>query len=134
MTPTLDVDRFFDEWAHRHFTTSVKLHDAERVTEGGAEARGVLDDAIDVQGVLLELHELATNDVRVRDWMHRLQLLQNGVAALYRWLDDVLGAASAHLAVRRRRPSFVHQGEASSLAAIVGSLKRLRQDLQASCT
>jgi hypothetical protein len=128
LAPEGDVDSFLDEWALQHFTASVKLHDAERLNERSAEAMALLQDVGVVQGVLLELHDFATHDARVRALMEERRSLQNGVGALYRWLEEVLEAAGAP-GVARRRPSFVDAGE-EALVTIVGALERLHPDLE----
>jgi hypothetical protein len=127
--PQTAID-FLDDWALRHFTASVKIHDVERVSEHDPERRLVLEDLGLVQGVLLELHDFATADGRVRAMMDRDQVLQNGVSALYTWLDDVLTAA-ARLRVTRGRPSFVDAPGDEVLSAIGRSLERVHPDLQA---
>ena len=124
----MDADAFLEDWVLRHFTVSVKLHDVERVSEGDPERAFVLEDLGFVQGVLLEVHDFAASDPRVRAMMNEGELLQNGVAALYTWLDDVLDAA-ARLRVTRGKPSFVDAGE-EALGAILRTLERVHPDLE----
>jgi hypothetical protein len=121
---------FLDDWALRHFTASVKIHDVERVSEHDPERRLVLEDLGLVQGILLELHDFASADARVRAMMDRDQVLQNGVGALYAWLDEVL-AAAARLRVTRGRPSFVDAPSDEVFNAILRSLERVHPDLEA---
>ena len=66
------------------------MHDVARVSEQDPERRLVLEDLGFVQGILLELHDFASGEARVRAMMDRDPLLQNGVSALYAWLDEVL--------------------------------------------
>ncbi len=121
---------FLDEWAMRHFSISVKIHDVERVGEHDAERRLVLQDLSLVQGVLLELHDFASADRRVRALMDRGPELQNGVSALYTWLEEVLDAAG-RLRVTRGRPSFVDGPDEDVFKAILRSLERVHPDLEA---
>jgi hypothetical protein len=125
-----DAAAFLDDWALRHFSVSVKIHDVERIGEHDPERALVLEDLGLVQGILLELHDLASADMRVAPLMERGQVLQNGVSALYSWLEEVLDAA-ARLRVTRGRPGFVDGPEDEVLRAIVRSLERLHPDLEA---
>jgi hypothetical protein len=120
---------FLDDWAMRHFTISVKMHDVERLSENDPERRLVLDDLGFVQGILLELHDFASGDARLRALMDRQQVLQNGVSALYAWLDEVLDAA-ARLRVTRGKPGFVDAPSEEVLAAILRALDRVHPDLE----
>jgi hypothetical protein len=124
----LDVESFLEDWTMRHFAISVKLHDVGRMSEGDTERALVLEDLSDVQGILLELHEFSSVEPRVHDLMHESELLQNGVAALYRWLDDVLDSA-ARLRVTRGKPGFVDISD-ESFAPILRSLERVHPDLE----
>jgi hypothetical protein len=124
----LDVETFFEDWTMRHFMVSVKLHDVGRLSENDPERALVLEDLSDVQGILLELYEFATTDERVHVFMHENEMLQNGVSALYGWLDDVLESA-ARLRVTRGKPGFVDSSE-ESFAPILRSLERVHPDLE----
>jgi hypothetical protein len=123
------ADEFLEDWALRHFTVSVQMHDVERVSEGDPERRAVLEDLASVQGILLELHDFASGEPRVRAVMRSGLVLQNGVAALYAWLGDVLSAA-ARLRVTQGKPGFVDGGD-EALGAILRSLERVHPDLEA---
>jgi hypothetical protein len=118
-----------DDWALRHFALSVKMHDVERVGEKDPERALVLEDLGVVQGILLELHVFASEDDRVRAMMDREQVLQNGVTALYNWLDDVLDVA-ARLRVTRGKPSFVDAPGDEVSRAILRTLERVHPDLE----
>jgi len=122
------VDEFLDEWALRHFTVSVKMHDVARVSEGDAERQLVLEDLAVVQGILLEVHDFVTADERVRAILRSSLILQNGVGALYGWLEDVLDAAS-RLRVTRNKPGFVDTSD-EALAAILRTMERVHPDLE----
>ena len=123
------ADGFLEDWALRHFTASVKMHDVERVGEHDAERRLVLEDLGLVQGILLELHDFASGDERVRAMMDSQQVLQNGVAALYSWLDEVLDAA-ARFRVTRGKPSFADAPGDEVFYAILRTLERVHPDLE----
>jgi hypothetical protein len=122
------IDAFLDDWALRHFTISVKLHDVARVSEGDAERQAVLEDLGIVQGILLEVHDFVTADERVRAVMRESLVLQNGVGALYGWLDEVLDAA-ARLRVTRNKPGFIDESD-EALGAILRTLERVHPDLE----
>jgi hypothetical protein len=122
------IDAFLDDWALRHFTISVKLHDVARVSEGDVERQAVLEDLGVVQGILLEVHDFVTADERVRAIMRESLVLQNGVGALYGWLDEVLDAA-ARLRVTRNKPGFVDESD-EALGAILRTLERVHPDLE----
>jgi len=122
------IDDFLDDWALRHFTISVKMHDVARVSEGDTERQLVLADLDVVQGILLEVHDLVTNDERVRAMLRQSLVLQNGVKALYGWLDDVLDAAS-RLRVTRNKPGFVDSSD-DALTAILRTMERVHPDLE----
>lgn len=123
------ADAFLEDWALRHFAVSVKMHDVARVSEKDPERRLVLEDLGLVQGILLELHDFAVGDPRVRTMMDSHQVLQNGVSALYTWLDDVLDAA-ARLRVTRGKPSFVDIPSDEVFYAILRTLERVHPDLE----
>ena len=125
-----DAIGFLDNWALRHFTASVKIHDVERVSERDQERRLVLEDLGLVQGVLLELHDFAAGDPRVRAMMDRDPVLQNGVTALYTWLEEVLDAA-VRLRVTRGRPSSRGRPRRRRVHAILRTLERVHPDLEA---
>jgi hypothetical protein len=122
------AEDFLEDWALRHFMVSVKLHDVGRVSEDDIEKQLVLEDLSVVQGILLEVHDFATSDERVKALMRTSTVLQNGVAALYGWLDDVLDAAS-RLRVARGKPGFVDSSE-EALTAILRNLERVHPDLE----
>jgi hypothetical protein len=124
----IEADEFLEDWALRHFTVSVKLHDVGRASDEDIEKRLVLEDLSVVQGILLEVHDFATADERVKSLMRTSAVLQNGVAALYGWLDDVLDAAS-RLRVARGKPGFVDSSE-EALTAILRNLERVHPDLE----
>jgi len=126
-TPALDTEAFLEDWALRHFTVSVKLHDAERLCEGDAERLAVLEELAVVQGVLIELHEFATASTELQNLMTEMDVVQNGIAALYSWLDEVLDAAVLR-PVRRNRPAFLDGGD-EGLVTIATALVRLHPDL-----
>jgi hypothetical protein len=128
LSPSSDVETFLEDWAMRHFTISVKLHDVGRMSAGDVERELVLEDLSVAQGILLELHELAAGDERVHEMMRRSPVLQNGVAALYGWLEEVLEAAS-RARVTRGKPSFV-DGTEAALGAILRTLERVHPDLE----
>src|SRR5262249_9812223 len=117
-----------EDWALRHFTISVKLHDAERLSEGDPERLAVLTDLADVQGILIELHEYAMHTEAVRNLMSEMQVVQNGVSALYTWIDELLDAALLGR-VARGRPGFVDAGP-ETLAVISSALERVHPDLE----
>ncbi len=123
------AEAFLEEWVLRHFTTSVKMHDVERVGEDDEERRLVLEDLGLVQGILLELHDFAASEPRVRAMMEEGEVLQNGVTALYAWLDDVLDAAS-RLRVTRGKPYFVDAPSEEVFGAILRTLERVHPDLE----
>jgi hypothetical protein len=123
-----NVDAFLEEWVLRHFAVSVKLHDVHRMSEGDAERQCVLDELSTVQGVLLELHDFTKAEPGVRTLMEQSHAIQNGVGALYGWLDDLLEAATLR-GVSRRRPGFVDAGD-DALAAILRTLERVHPDLE----
>ena len=123
------ANEFLEDWVLHHFTISVKMHDVERVGEHDEERRLVLDDLGLVQGILLELHDFAAADVRVRALMSEGQILQNGVSALYSWLDEVLEAA-ARLRVTRGKPGFVDAPGDEVFNAILRTLERVHPDLE----
>jgi hypothetical protein len=123
------ADGFLEDWVLRHFTISVKMHDVERVGERDEERRLVLDDLGLVQGILLELHDFAAGNVHVRAMMNDGQVLQNGVSALYSWLDEVLDAA-ARLRVTRGKPGFVDAPSDEVFNAILRTLERVHPDLE----
>jgi len=123
------ADTFLEDWALRHFTISVKMHDVGRVSESDPERLLVLDDLAFVQGILLELHDFASSDPRVRAMMDSGEVLQNGVAALYSWLDEVLDAAS-RLRVTRGKPGFVDAPGDDVFNAILRTLERVHPDLE----
>ena len=54
---------------------------------------------------------------------------QNGVAALYNWLDEVLDAA-ARLRVTRGKPGFVDAPGDEVVHAILRTLERVHPDLE----
>jgi hypothetical protein len=125
----LSAAGFLEDWALRHFNISVKMHDVERVGERDPERRLVLEDLALVQGILLELHDFASGEDRVRAMMDEEQLLQNGVAALYNWLDEVLDVA-ARLRVTRGKPGFVDAPGDEVFHAILRTLERVHPDLE----
>jgi hypothetical protein len=125
----LDPEGFLEDWALRHFTVSVQLHDVERVSEGDAERKAVLEDLGLVQGVLLELHDFASGEKRVRALLESSRVLQNGVSALYNWLDEVLGAA-ARLRVTHSKPGFTHWPEEEAPTSMLRTLERVHPDLE----
>jgi hypothetical protein len=127
--PSPGAEPFLDDWALRHFALSVKMHDVERVGETDPERRLVLEDLGVVQGILLELHDFASGDEHVRAMMDRELVLQNGVTALYNWLDDVLDVA-ARLRVTRGKPSFVDAPGDEVSRAILRTLERVHPDLE----
>ncbi len=120
---------FLEDWVLRHFTISVKMHDVERVGDRDEERRLVLDDLGLVQGILLELHDFAAGNLHVRAMMNDGQVLQNGVSALYSWLDEVLDAA-ARLRVTRGKPGFVDAPGDEVFNAILRTLERVHPDLE----
>jgi hypothetical protein len=123
------ADLFLEKWALDHFAVSVKLHDAERGRTSDGEHAAVLEDLAIVQGVLLELYDFSSLDDRVRARMEATTTLQNGVAALYAWLDGVLDQVSwRHVAPNR--PGFVDVGD-EAFAAILRTLEGLHPDLEA---
>jgi hypothetical protein len=122
-------DAFLEDWSLRHFSVSVKMHDVERVSERDPERRLVLEDLGRVQGILLELHDFASGDPRVHAMMDEHEVLQNGVTALYSWLDDVLEAA-ARLRVTRGKPGFVDAPSDEVYYAILRTLERVHPDLE----
>jgi hypothetical protein len=126
--PELTAESFLEDWALRHFTISVKLHDAERLSEGDPERLLVLEELAVVQGILIELHEFATSTEAVRNLMSEMQVVQNSVSALYTWLDDLLDAALLR-PVARRRPGFVDAGP-DTLTVITSALERVHPDLE----
>ncbi|MGO8992576.1 MAG: hypothetical protein ACLQVI_04565 [Polyangiaceae bacterium] len=123
------AEAFLEDWALRHFTISVKMHDVGRVSEDDPERLLVLEDLGFVQGILLELHDFASTEPRVHAMMDREQILQNGVSALYSWLDEVLDAAS-RLRVTRGKPSFVDAPGDEAFNAILRALERVHPDLE----
>ncbi|HEY2510850.1 MAG TPA: hypothetical protein VGI39_08340 [Polyangiaceae bacterium] len=125
----MDAAGFLEDWSLRHFAISVHLHDVARVSEGDAERGEVLDDLAEVQGILLELHDYASHERAVREVMVRSERIQNGVAALYAWLDEVLDVA-ARLRVTRGRPGFVDGLGEDAFPAIVRALERVHPDLE----
>ena len=125
----LGGDAFLEDWALRHFAVSVKMHDVARVSEKDPERRLVLQDLELAQGILLELHDFASDDPRVRTMMDAQQVLQNGVTALYDWLDDVLDVA-ARLRVTRGKPGFVDAPSDEVFYAILRALERVHPDLE----
>jgi hypothetical protein len=125
----LPVAEFLDDWAMKHFAVSVKMHDVARVSEHDPERKLVLEDLGFVQGILLELHDFALAEARVRAMMEAGHVLQNGVSALYSWLDDTLDAA-ARLRVTRGKPGFVDTPNDEMLAAILRALERVHPDLE----
>jgi hypothetical protein len=128
-------EEFLERWLARHFSLSVKLHDVQRRVaadepqETRAEVSAILGELCLVQGVLIELHEYATGEEPLRALMREGRLLQNGVIALYTWLDETLDALAAR-SVKRRGASFVDGGEGSPPSAIVRTLERLHPDLE----
>jgi hypothetical protein len=123
------ADAFLDDWALRHFTVSVQMHDVERMSASDPERLLVLEDLAFVQGVLLELHDFASSEPRVRAMLDEQRILQNGVTALYDWLDEVLGAA-ARLRVTRGKPGFVDAPSDEAFYAILRTLERVHPDLE----
>lgn len=121
---------FLERWIARHFSMSVRLHDVRRelAKAGADETDAVVSDLEVVQGVLIELHEYATSEERVRDLMQTSRLLQHGVVAVYAWLGEILSALPTR-SVARRRPSFVDEGEAPA-TAMLHTLERLHPDLE----
>ena len=109
---------FLERWIARHFSLSVRLHDVRRENAksddevSAAEIEAVVSDLDVVQGVLIELHEYATGEERVRALMQTSRLLQHGVIAVYAWVGDTLNGLQAR-SISRRRPSFVDEGESS---------------------
>jgi hypothetical protein len=126
--PELTAESFLEDWALRHFTISVKLHDAGRLCEGDAERLLVLEELAVVQGILIELHEFASSTEAVRTLMSEMQPMQNGVSALYAWIDDLLDSALLR-PVARRRPGFVDAGP-DTLMVIASALERVHPDLE----
>jgi hypothetical protein len=126
--PRLDAESFLEDWSMRHFTASVRLHDAARICAGDAEGARVLEEIGVMQGVLLDLHELASGSPEVRVLMTELRVLQNAVDALYLWLDGVVDAVIVNRRARRRL-EFADAGDGDSLAAIEAALERLHPDL-----
>ncbi len=122
------IDAFLDDWALRHFSISVKLHDVERVSVGDFERQLVLKDLGVVQGILLEVHDFVLADERLRAMMRSSLVLQNGVGALYGWLEEVLDAAS-RLRVTRNKPGFVDESD-EALGPILRTLERVHPDLE----
>jgi hypothetical protein len=125
---SFDPEAFLEDWVLRHFTVSVKLHDVERLSEGDPERKNVIDDLQLVQGILLELHDFASGEPRVQAMLSQGHVLQNGVSALYGWLDEVLDTAS-RLRVTRGKPSFIDAGE-QSFITILRTLERVHPDLE----
>jgi hypothetical protein len=123
------TEQFLDDWALRHFTVSVQMHDVERRSENDPEGQLVLEDLGIVQGVLLELHDFVSNEPRLRALMDEEQILQNGVSALYDWLDEVLTAA-AKLRVTQGKPGFVDAPGDEAFYAILRTLERVHPDLE----
>jgi hypothetical protein len=119
---------FLDDWALRHFTASVKMHDVARLSEGDGERQAVLEDLAVVQGILLEVHDFVMEDERVRTMIQGSLVLQNGVGALYGWLDDVLEAAS-QVRVTQNKPGFADTSD-EALKAILRMMERLHPDLE----
>ena len=130
-----DCDEFLDRWLARHFSLSVKLHDAHRESDAGepipamAEMRATLDDLVLAQGVLLELYDYAAEEPRIRALMADGRLLQHGVIVIYNWLSETVGAIAAR-AVARRRSSFVDDGEGTPTGTMLRTLERLHPDLE----
>ena len=125
---------FLERWIARHFSLSVRLHDMRRAIAkstdevSAAEVEAVVSDLDVVQGVLIELHEYATSEDRVRALMQTSRLLQHGVIAVYAWVGDILNGLQAR-SISRRRPSFVDEGEAPAMA-MLNTLERLHPDLE----
>jgi hypothetical protein len=128
LEPLAFVDAFFDDWVMRHFAVSVKLHDVHRLSEHDPERLAVLDDLSVVQGVLLELHDFASTEPRLRALMENSREIQNGVTALYGWLDELLDAAAAR-GVAQLRPGFADTGE-EAFPAILRTLESVHPDLE----
>jgi hypothetical protein len=129
-----ETSEFLERWIARHFSMSVRLHDVRReLSSAGAadpadEVEAVVTDLDVVQGVLIELHEYATSEERVRDLMQTSRVLQHGVVAVYTWLGEVLSALQAR-SISRRRPSFVDE-EGAPAMAMINTLERLHPDLE----
>ncbi len=129
---TQDPDGFLDVWVARHFSISVKLFDIQRgLGPMAVDAELVLADLELVQDVLFELREFATKDSRVRDAMRVTSVVQNGVAAVYAWLDDTLDAIGRSGAAFSRSPSFVDAGDGGPPVAMLRAFERLHPDLEA---
>ncbi len=130
-----DPDEFLERWLARHFSLSVKLHDAHRESDAGEplplvdELRATLEDLSLAQGVLLELYDYAALEPRLHALMRDEHLLQHGVVVLYNWLSETVSALSAR-AIARRRASFVDDGEATPPGTMLRTLERLHPDLQ----
>jgi hypothetical protein len=122
------VEAFLDQWSQRHFMTSVRLHDAERVCAGDDERLHVLEDLGVVQGGLLELHELASASPEAQALLRDDEVVRNGVTALYGWVDDLVDAALLGR-VARRRPGFIDEGDEDALVAILDALGRVHPGL-----
>jgi hypothetical protein len=132
LAAAIDVnDEFLERWITCHFSLSVNLHDARReiAREGSTqEIDAILADLDVVQGVLLELHEFADAQERVRTLMNSSYVVQHAVVAVYAWLSEILVALPARN-VARRRPSFVDEGETPAYA-MLSTLERLHPDLE----
>jgi len=133
-----ECDEFLDRWLDRHFSLSVKLHDAQRelakemLVEGPSssahEVVAVVADLELVQGVLFELHGYLEGDATARAVLRDSRAVQHAVIAVYAWLGDALAALPTR-SIARRRPSFVDEGEAPG-SAMLTTLQRLHPDLE----
>ncbi len=127
-----DPDGFIDVWVARHFSISVRLFDIQRSLGALAvDAELVIEDLELVQDVLFELREYSTRDSRVRDVMRESGVVQNGVVAVYAWLDETLDAIGRTGAAFARSPSFVDAGDGGPPAAMLRAFERLHPDLEA---
>jgi hypothetical protein len=129
------IPEFLEQWIARHFSLSVRLHDVRRELataerdEKTAEVEAIVVDLDVVQGVLLELHDYAESDARVRELMDTTHVVQHGVVTVYQWLGEILDALPTR-SVARRRPSFVDEGHAAPAIAMLHTLERLHPDLE----
>jgi hypothetical protein len=140
-----DAQGFLDAWLARHFSISVKLFDLQRVlgmppasatravnvAAVGAEAELVISDLELVQDVLFEVREFADHDETVRAVMQESEILQNGVVAVYAWLDETLDAIARTGTAFRRSPSFVDARDGGPPHAMLRAFERLHPDLEA---
>lgn len=128
-----ESEEFIERWVACHFSLSVKLHDVRRELDAHADAAdkeldAIVEDLDVVQGVMLELHDYADVEPRMRSLMQGSHVLQHGVIAIYTWLSEILAALPGR-AVARRRPSFVDDSEMPAVA-MLSTLERLHPDLQ----